>query len=72
MVYMRWKGYGWQLGKILRRGGLFYAAALQEIQLPCGCRMDNTKGPASLTADNYASGPNAALDSWVILKKKTN
>ena len=28
--------------------------------------------PASLTADNYASGPNAALDSWVILKKKTN
>ena len=34
--------------------------------------MDNTKGPASLTADNYASGPNAALDSWVILKKKTN
>ena len=30
---------------------------------------DNSKGPASLTAANYASGADAALDSWVILKK---
>ena len=30
---------------------------------------DNSKGPASLTAANYASGADAALNSWVILKK---
>ena len=32
---------------------------------------DGQKGPASLCTKNYASGPDAALDSWVILKKAT-
>ena len=42
-----------------------------EVQLPrrVGRQQQLSKGPASLTAANYASGADAALDSWVILKK---
>ena len=31
--------------------------------------MDGAKGPANLPLDNYASGANAAYNSWCLLEK---
>ena len=68
IICMRWKGYGWQLGKIYE----IITTATPRLAKKFNFRVawaDNSKGPASLTAANYASGADAALDSWVILKK---
>ena len=41
---------------------------LRELALSCGAA---ARLGHSLCTKNYASGPDAALDSWVILKKAT-
>ena len=68
-IYLRWKGYGWQLGKIYetvtRATPRLFKKFNYRIQWA-----DNSKGPASLTVDNYAHGEDAALDSWVLLVRK--
>ena len=67
-VYMRWEIYGWQLGKIT---GVI-TEATPRLFKKFNFRLvwaDKTKGPGSLTVENYAYGPNARLNSWVILKK---
>ena len=58
----------WQLGKIYE----IITTATPRLAKKFNFRVawaDNNKGPASLTAANYASGADAALDSCVILKK---
>ena len=68
-VYMRWETYGWQLGKIT---GVVTEAT------PLACSRSSTfawsgwtrrRDEAGLTVKNYAYGPDARLNSWVILKK---
>ena len=68
-IYLRWKGYCWQLGKIYetvtRATPRLFKKFNYRIQWA-----DNTKGPASLKVDNYAHGEDAAFDSWVLLVRK--
>ena len=54
-IFLRWKGYGWQLGKIyeiVTRANTRDTSAVQKVQLRIQ-RADNSKGPASLKVDNY-------------------
>ena len=69
-VYMRWETYGWQLGKIT---GVVTEATPRlfnkyNFRLAWSGRTSR-QGPGSLTVKNYAYGPDARLNSWVILKK---
>ena len=67
-VYMRWEKYGWQFGKIV---GVITEATPRLFKKYNFSLVwaDKSKGPASLTVQNYAYGPDARLNSWVILKK---
>ena len=66
-VYMRWEQFGWQLGKIngiITRSTprLFKQYKFRLVSA------DGSKGPAKLSVENYAFGPQARYNSWVILK----
>ena len=65
-VYMRWERYGWQLGKITD----IITRATPRLFKKFNFRIwtDGSKGPASLSVDNYGSGTHARFNSWVLLK----
>ena len=67
-IYMRWATYGWQLGKIngviTKDNPRLFAKFTHRI-----IWADGSKGPASLKVSNYAFGPDARLDSWVLLER---
>ena len=67
-IYMRWATYGWQLGKIngviTKDTPRLFAKFTHRI-----IWADGSKGPASLKVSNYAFGPDARLDSWVLLER---
>ena len=73
-IYMRWATYGWQLGKI---NGVITIHQIQTKDTPrlfakFSHRImwsDGSKGPASLKVSNYAFGPDARYDSWVLLER---
>ena len=65
-IYMRWETYGWQLGQITdvitkKTPQLFKKFNFRLVW------SDSSKGPASLTPETYASGPDARFNSWVML-----
>ena len=69
MIYLRWKDYGWQLGRIYET----ITHATPRLFKKYNYRItwaDNSKGPASLRVENYAHGEDASLDSWVLLVRK--
>ena len=63
-IYMRWATYGWQLGKI--NGGITKDTPRLFAKFIWA---DGSKGPASLKVSNYAFGPEARYDSWVLLER---
>ena len=66
-VYMRWEQFGWQLGKI---NGII-TRSTPRLFKQYNFRLvsaDGSKGPAKLSVENYAFGPHARHNSWVILK----
>ena len=68
-IYMRWKDYGWQLGKVYEQ----ITSANPRLLKKYNYRVvwaDTAKGPTSLRLENYAHGSDAALDSWVVLERK--
>ena len=68
-IYMRWKDYGWQLGKVYEQ----ITSANPRLLKKYNYRVvwaDTAKGPTSLRVENYAHGSDAALDSWVVLERK--
>ena len=68
MVYLRWKDYGWQLGKIYAQ----VTSDTPHLFKQFNYRVvwgDGSRGPAKLEVNTYLSGPDAPLDSWVILKR---
>lgn len=68
-IYMRWKDYGWQLGKVYEQ----ITNANPRLFKKYNYRVvwaDTAKGPTSLRVENYAHGSDAALDSWVLLVRK--
>ena len=68
-IYMRWKDYGWQLGKVYEQ----ITNANPRLFKKFNYRVvwaDTAKGPTSLRVENYAHGSDAALDSWVVLERK--
>ena len=68
-IYMRWKDYGWQLGKVYEQ----ITNANPRLFKKFNYRVvwaDTAKGPTSLRVENYAHGSEAALDSWVVLERK--
>ena len=68
-IYMRWKDYGWQLGKVYEQ----ITSANPRLLKKYNYRVvwaDTAKGPTSLRVENYAHGLDAALDSWVVLERK--
>ena len=74
-IYMRWKDYGWQLGKVYEQITSANPRLLK-IQLPRGLGR-HRQGPdyrpafvSSIRVENYAHGSDAALDSWVVLERK--
>ena len=68
-IYLRWKSYGWQLGKIYETVTIARPRLFKKFNYRVQWA-DNSKGPASLKVDNYAHGEDAALDSWVLLVRK--
>ena len=66
-IYMRWKDYGCQLGKVYEQ----ITSANPHLFKKYNYRVvwaDTAKGPTSLRVENYAHGSDAALDSWVVLE----
>ena len=61
---MRWKKYGWQLGKVYEQitnaNPRLFKKYNHRRRLG---RAADTKGPTSLRVENYAHGSDAALDS---------
>ena len=66
-VYMRWETYGWQLGKITAVVTKDTPRLFKSFNFRC-IWADGSKGPAKFGVDNYAYGPDARLNSWVILE----
>ena len=66
-VYMRWETYGWQLGKITAVVTKDTPRLFKSFNFRC-IWADGKSGPAKLGVDNYAYGPDARLNSWVILE----
>ena len=65
---MRWETFGWQIGKITD----VITEATPRLFKTFNFRLvwaDKSKGPASLRVQNYAFGPDARLNSWVILEQ---
>ena len=69
MICFRWKDYGWQLGQVYITSST--PATRKKVQLPHQMgRQSQGAAPACLKVGNYASGEDAALDSWVLLLHK--
>ena len=69
-IYLRWKTYGWQVGRIVA----VITSATPRLFKKFNFRLvwaDKSKGPASLRIKNYAFGPDARLNSWVIFDQMT-
>ena len=68
IIYMRWKGYGWQLGKIYE----IITTATPRLAKKFNFRVVWEDGFENhkLELDKYHSGPTAPYKSWVLLKKE--
>jgi hypothetical protein len=68
-VYLRWEGYGWQLGKITGQITSSTPRLFKKFNYRVTWAVDGGKGPSKLAAESYAHGSDARYNSWVILKR---